>query len=67
MTFNELILFQGGNDEGIGSRDTALRALERVCLESDHFCVCNRSDFGSIKYVSQLLCLPVYYITAMQF
>ena len=47
---------------GIGSRDTALRALERVCLESDCFCVCNWSDFGSIGYVSRLLCLPVYYI-----
>ena len=55
MTFNELTLFQGGNDVGIGSRDTVLRVLERVRLESDRFCVCIRSDSGSIEYVSRLL------------
>ena len=55
VTFNELTLFHGGNDVGIGSRHTVFRALERVCLESDRFCVCNRSDSGSTEYVSRLL------------
>ena len=30
-------------------------------FESDRFCVCNKSDFGSVEYVSRLPCLPVYY------
>ena len=63
VMFNELTLFQGGNDVGTGSCDTVLRALQRVCLESDCFCVCSRSDSGSIEYVSRLLF--THFITAV--